>query len=255
MPRKGWSTLEMPDGFLQVIRGPRPRAVRWAQSASWSWTGQAELKQERAAAASSCSRGSSRPTTSLSSCSGASCAFTVGSGRIGRRQQFRGQDVARRSEEGTTGDFAPRRRRESQEQVVQSRRSVAESSRRASQVGAIVEGWRTAIGGASSGGFRAGPRTPGDWRRGRSREFEEVGDRVAVSCCIPRGEQTRQLARSRGVVEIAARGGGSSTFSGRSQTVRAYGAGRSRFDESVNPHGSPHDAGDAKRRCVETPPP
>ena len=29
MPRKGWSTLEVPDGWLQVIRGPRPPAVRW----------------------------------------------------------------------------------------------------------------------------------------------------------------------------------------------------------------------------------
>ena len=51
--------------------------------------------------------------------------------------------------------------RESEEQVVQSRRSVAESTRRTSQVGAGVAGWRTAIGGVSSGGFRA-PQAGGD---------------------------------------------------------------------------------------------
>ena len=39
MPRKG-STLEVPDGWLQVIRGPRPPAVRWPK-APRSWTGQA----------------------------------------------------------------------------------------------------------------------------------------------------------------------------------------------------------------------
>ena len=44
----------------------------------------------------------------------------------------------------------------------------------------------------------------GPWSRGRSREFEEAGDRVAVSYCFLGGEQTRLLARSRGVVEIAA---------------------------------------------------
>ena len=32
MSRKGWSTLEVPDGWLQVIRGPRPPAVRWPKA-------------------------------------------------------------------------------------------------------------------------------------------------------------------------------------------------------------------------------
>ena len=32
MPRKGWSTLEVPDGWLQVICGPRPPAVRWPKA-------------------------------------------------------------------------------------------------------------------------------------------------------------------------------------------------------------------------------
>ena len=69
-----------------------------AQGSSWSCSGQAAESQQEgnqqgrfAAAASSRSRGSSRPTTSLSSCSGASCAFTDGSGRIGRRPQSQGQ--------------------------------------------------------------------------------------------------------------------------------------------------------------------
>ena len=29
MPRKGWSTAQVPDGWLQVIRGPRPQSVKW----------------------------------------------------------------------------------------------------------------------------------------------------------------------------------------------------------------------------------
>ena len=32
MPRKGWSTLEVPAGWLQVIRGPRPPAVQWPKA-------------------------------------------------------------------------------------------------------------------------------------------------------------------------------------------------------------------------------
>ena len=27
MRRKGWSTVEVPDGWMQIIRGPRPRAI------------------------------------------------------------------------------------------------------------------------------------------------------------------------------------------------------------------------------------
>ena len=29
MPRKGWSTVQVPDGWLKVIRGPRPPATKW----------------------------------------------------------------------------------------------------------------------------------------------------------------------------------------------------------------------------------
>ena len=29
MPRKRWSTVQMPDGWLQVIRSPRPQSARW----------------------------------------------------------------------------------------------------------------------------------------------------------------------------------------------------------------------------------
>ena len=29
MPRKGWSTVQVPDGWLQLIRGPCPQAVKW----------------------------------------------------------------------------------------------------------------------------------------------------------------------------------------------------------------------------------
>ena len=29
MPRRGWSTMEVPDGWLQLIRGPRPKSERW----------------------------------------------------------------------------------------------------------------------------------------------------------------------------------------------------------------------------------
>ena len=34
MPRKGWSTMEVPSGWLQVIRGPRPRSVPVASCVS-----------------------------------------------------------------------------------------------------------------------------------------------------------------------------------------------------------------------------
>ena len=29
MPRKGWSTVQVPDGWLQLIRGPRPQSAKW----------------------------------------------------------------------------------------------------------------------------------------------------------------------------------------------------------------------------------
>ena len=30
--RKGWSSVEVPGGWLQVIRGPRPPASKWPQA-------------------------------------------------------------------------------------------------------------------------------------------------------------------------------------------------------------------------------
>ena len=36
MPRKGWSSLETPAGWYQVIRGPRPKAVQWPRRQWWS---------------------------------------------------------------------------------------------------------------------------------------------------------------------------------------------------------------------------
>ena len=33
MPRKGRSTVQVPDGWLQVIRGPRPQSVKWPAKA------------------------------------------------------------------------------------------------------------------------------------------------------------------------------------------------------------------------------
>ena len=29
MPREGWSTVQVPDGWIQSIRGPRPHSVKW----------------------------------------------------------------------------------------------------------------------------------------------------------------------------------------------------------------------------------
>ena len=36
MARKGWSSLETPAGWYQVIRGPRPKAVQWPRRQWWS---------------------------------------------------------------------------------------------------------------------------------------------------------------------------------------------------------------------------
>ena len=33
MPRRGWRAVEVPEGWLQVIRGPRPASVRWPRAA------------------------------------------------------------------------------------------------------------------------------------------------------------------------------------------------------------------------------
>ena len=32
MPRKGWSQLDVPSGWVQIIRGPRPRSVQWPRA-------------------------------------------------------------------------------------------------------------------------------------------------------------------------------------------------------------------------------
>ena len=32
MPRNGWTTMQVPDGWLQVIRGPRPPSVKWPKA-------------------------------------------------------------------------------------------------------------------------------------------------------------------------------------------------------------------------------
>ena len=29
VPRKGWSTDQVPDGWLQLVRGPRPQSTKW----------------------------------------------------------------------------------------------------------------------------------------------------------------------------------------------------------------------------------
>ena len=52
--RRGWSSLETPTGWYQVIRGPRPKAVQWPRRQWWSlssWWQQAgqwpELKSQQ----------------------------------------------------------------------------------------------------------------------------------------------------------------------------------------------------------------
>ena len=32
MPRRGWSQLDVPSGWVQIIRGPRPRSVQWPRA-------------------------------------------------------------------------------------------------------------------------------------------------------------------------------------------------------------------------------
>ena len=32
MPRKGWSSIPVSDGWLQVLRGPRPPAAKWPRA-------------------------------------------------------------------------------------------------------------------------------------------------------------------------------------------------------------------------------
>ena len=32
MVRKGWTKMDVPDGWVQIIRGPRPQSVRWPRA-------------------------------------------------------------------------------------------------------------------------------------------------------------------------------------------------------------------------------
>ena len=32
MPRRGWSAMDVPSGWVQILRGPRPRSVRWPRA-------------------------------------------------------------------------------------------------------------------------------------------------------------------------------------------------------------------------------
>ena len=32
MPRKGWNQLDVPSGWVRIIRGPRPRSVQWPRA-------------------------------------------------------------------------------------------------------------------------------------------------------------------------------------------------------------------------------
>ena len=48
MPRKGWSTVQVPDGWLQIIRGPRPQSSDWRLSSrSLQRQGQEQRKLPR----------------------------------------------------------------------------------------------------------------------------------------------------------------------------------------------------------------
>ena len=196
MPRRGWSTLERPAGWLQVIRGPRPPAVQWPKASRGQGHGQKppllskkENKKQTEPKVSGLGE-PPRPTTSLSRRSRPSIAFADGSERIWGRQQSRGQDV-RCSEGGTAGGYhgpsrRPTRRMrsirgESQEQTFEGRRSSSQSSGRTLQVGTRVEGGRTEVGGASSRGF-APPAAPasGDEVSNLKKLVTELRGQVAV---------------------------------------------------------------------------
>ena len=43
MPRKGWSSIPVSDGWLQVLRGPRPPAAKWPRASKPQPTGHAKL--------------------------------------------------------------------------------------------------------------------------------------------------------------------------------------------------------------------
>ena len=45
MPRKGWSIVQVPDGWLKVIRGPQPKSERWPRRQSVAH--QTDRREER----------------------------------------------------------------------------------------------------------------------------------------------------------------------------------------------------------------
>ena len=47
MVRRGWSVMEVPDGWVQVLRGPRPPAVRWPKAEKVSKESSAVQQRER----------------------------------------------------------------------------------------------------------------------------------------------------------------------------------------------------------------
>ena len=60
MPRKGWSTLETPNGWFQVIRGPRPPSVRWPNAKSFCAWDEAEVHSTKGQVASGATQGHPR---------------------------------------------------------------------------------------------------------------------------------------------------------------------------------------------------
>ena len=65
MPRRGWTTMEVPDGWLQLIRGPRPKSESWPLRTPSYW------------------RTGGQGTSSCATCNGSSsaCKCRVGSSR------------------------------------------------------------------------------------------------------------------------------------------------------------------------------
>ena len=57
MPRKGWTAVPVPDGWLQVIRGPRPPAAKWPKTRPNPPSGWSTQSERRAQPVPSCDRG------------------------------------------------------------------------------------------------------------------------------------------------------------------------------------------------------
>ena len=212
-PRKEWNTF----GSARWMVAGRPwardfPAVRWGQSASWSAT---ELKQKRgkqgnfaAAAMFLFPRFVEAHHKSLQVLRSEMCIYsrqwthwemtTVPRPKCCATLWRRHNRNRLQPPSACDSTLVPNLSRASGT-CCHSRRSVAESSRRASQIGARVEGWPTArLASRSAHHRRLALETKWQWD------------------------------------------GGSSTFPGLSHTVRVDGVGRSRFDESVKPHGNPH---------------